>query len=244
MNASRAKTALALCTLGLQLGSSVASADPGGSWDDYYGDPMNQGYQPNQELPPQSRWEQAMPPERLFAGVDLGVPVVLDVDRDLIRPGVNLHGQGGIDLGYAAFFVHGGWRWIPVDFDRASKGHPQYDGEGREPLKNPYFGIGARLQVPNRTRLMPYVSGSVDFNFWNFNESETACAGGFYYWWCADYDVYRFTAGFSARGGLAVHVANGMYVDLGMGLSMSFQGDFFDRNEVWLEPFVGMAYRR
>jgi hypothetical protein len=184
------------------------------------------------------------PPSSMFGSFDIGVPVVLDVDRALIRPGANLHVQGGLDLGYVGFFIHGGWRWIPVDFDRASKGKPQYEGEGRDPLKNPYFGLGIRAQVPNRSRLIPYISASVDFNWWNFRESSAACSGGYYYWYCNDYDVYRFTPGFSGRIGSMVHVRHGMYVDFGLGMSVTLEGDFFDRTEYWMEPFLGIAMRR
>jgi hypothetical protein len=181
---------------------------------------------------------------RSFGAFDLGVPVLLNVDHDLLRPGVDLHAQGGVDLGYVAFFVHGGWRWFPVDFDRAtSAGNAQYSGNGREPLKNPYFGLGVRVQVPNQSRVLPYASGSFDFNFWNFNETGVACATGYYSWWCTDYNVYRFTPGFSGRVGAAVEVRNGLYIDLGVNVSMTFQGDFFEENQVWVEPFLGVMQR-
>jgi hypothetical protein len=181
---------------------------------------------------------------KMFASIDTGVPILLDVDRNLIRPGGNLHLQGGLDIGYVAFFLHSGWRGIPVDFDRAAKhGHPEYEGEGRDPLKNPYFGFGLRGQIPNRSPLLPYLSASFDFNFWNFRESAVACGGGYYYWYCNDYNVYKFTPGFSGRLGTAIDVARGVYLDLGVGMSMSFEGDFFDNNEVWLEPFMGVGYR-
>lgn len=178
-----------------------------------------------------------------FSGVDIGVPVVLDVDRELIRPGANLHLQGGVDLGYFAGFLHGGFRWIPVDFDRADQaGHDTYGGAGRQPLKNPYFGLGIRLQAPNPSRVLPYVSGSFDFNFWNFSETDVACVG-YIYWWCNSYDVYRFTPGFSGRAGIAVDLAAGLYIDLGVGMSMSFEGDFFDENMTWMEPYLGVLHR-
>lgn len=180
---------------------------------------------------------------RMFGGFDLGVPVIVDVDRDLVRPGVNLHGQGGLDLGYVAFFVHGGWRWIPIDYDRAAKaGQTQYAGGGREPLSNPYFGLGVRGQIPNRSRLLPYASASFDFNFWNLDETDIQCTG-YYYWWCSEYDVYRFSPGFSGRVGTAIEIRDSFYLDLGMGVSMTFEGNFFESNQAWLEPFIGVMQR-
>jgi hypothetical protein len=179
----------------------------------------------------------------MFGGVDLGVPVILDTDRDLVRPGVNLHVQGGVDFEYIAAFIHGGFRWVPLDFENASDtAHPEYEGIERSPLKNGYFGLGLRLQLPNRSRVLPYVSSSFDFNFWNFHEDELVCTG-YYYWWCAEKDVYRFTPGFSGRAGVAVQLRGSLYIDVGAGLSMSFEGDFFDRNEKWVEPYLGITQR-
>jgi hypothetical protein len=217
---------------------------PIATWDDFSSPGYQSQLDPAYGVTPGGDGPPVHPASRTFGSIDLGVPLMLDVDHDLIRPGVNLHAQGGLDLGYVAFFVHGGWRWIPVDFDRyAEKGHSQYEGEGRDPLKNPYFGLGVRGQIPNRSRVMPYASVAFDFNFWNFQETDIVC-GGFYYWWCADYEVYRFTPGFSGRLGLAVHIAQGLYVDLGMGASMSFEGDFFESNQAWVEPYAGVLMRR
>jgi hypothetical protein len=242
---------LAVCGLWLALvsGTQVGTAQvvptvPIATWDDFSSPGYQSQLDPAWGVSPTGDGPPIVPASRMYGGVDLGVPLMLDVDHDLIRPGVNLHLQGGVDLGYAAFFLHGGWRWIPVDFDRAADSkHPEYEGQGRDPLRNPYFGLGVRGQIPNRSRVMPYASVSFDFNFWNFHETELAC-GGYYYWWCADYDVYRFTPGFSGRLGLAVHIMQGVYFDFGMGASMSFAGDFFDQNQSWIEPFAGVLMRR
>lgn len=222
----------------------VVPTVPIATWDDFSSPSYQSQLDPAWGVSPSGDGQPIVPASRMYGGFDLGVPLMMDVDHDLIRPGANLHVQGGVDLGYAAFFLHGGWRWIPVDFDRAADAkHPEYEGLGRDPLKNPYFGLGVRGQIPNRSRVLPYASVSFDFNFWNFHETEFACTG-YYYWWCADYDVYRFTPGFTGRAGLAVYIAQGVYVDFGMGASMSFEGDFFDQNQSWIEPFAGLMTRR
>jgi hypothetical protein len=243
---------LVLLTLGqATLGalSSPVAADEGLGlgpmvWDDFGSAEYKGQLDPAWQASAPSSSPPVAPASRMFGGIDLGVPIMLDVNHDLVRPGVNLHAQGGLDLGYVAFFLHGGWRWVPIDFDRAAdNGHPEYSGEGRDPLKNPYFGLGVRGQIPNRTRLLPYASASFDFNWWHFQETEVAC-GGYYYWWCADYEVYHFTPGFSGRVGTAIYLKQGVYVDLGMAVSMSFEGDFFAKNQMWLEPFAGLLFRR
>jgi hypothetical protein len=84
---------------------------------------------------------------------------------------------------------------------------------------------------------------SFDFNFWNFNETDVACIGGYYSWWCSSYNVYKFTPGFTGRVGAAIEVRNGLYVDLGVNVSMTFAGDFFESNQTWVEPFLGVMQR-
>jgi hypothetical protein len=248
MNNKRVRRASFWFLCALASGAPTASAQlvptaPVATWDDFSSPSYQSQLDPAWGVSP-GEGPPIVPPSRMYGGFDLGVPLMLDVNHDLIRPGANLHAQGGIDLGYVGFFLHGGWRWIPVDFDRAAdNGHPEYAGEGRDPVSNPYFGLGVRGQIPNRSPVMPYASVSFDFNFWHFRETDVVC-GGYYYWWCADYDVYHFTPGFTGRVGLAVYITQGVYVDFGMATSMSFEGDFFGDNQMWIEPFVGVLTRR
>jgi hypothetical protein len=178
-----------------------------------------------------------------FVGLTVGVPIMLNTDSELIRPGGDFNVQGGINFGYVGAFLHGGWRFIPVDFDRAlDAGIDTYDRTGRDRLKNPYFGFGVRGQVPNRSRFVPYLSGAFDFNFWNFRESAVAC-GGYGYWWCGSYDVYRFTPGFTGRIGTTIALGRHTSIDAGLGMTMSFEGNFFESNQSWVEPYLGVVHR-
>lgn len=237
-----------LTLLVLVTSSRVAAQGSSGpvSWDDFNSPEYQSQLDPAYGISPYQSSESApiKPPGRMYGAFDIGVPIALDVNHELVRPGANLHLQGGLDLGYVGFFLHGGWRFVPIDFDRAAKhGHPEYSGQGRDPMTNPYFGVGIRGQIPNRTRLLPYASVSFDFNWWHFRETDVAC-GGYYYWWCADYNVYHFTPGFTGRLGLAVHIKQGFYVDFGANLAMSFKGDFFEDSQTWVEPFAGVLFRR
>ena len=227
----------------LMLASRAAAQS---EWPDFDSPSYTSQLDPAWGVQPAGKGPPIRPRNQTFGSFDLGVPILLgdNVDRDLIRPGVNLHVQGGLDLGYVGFFMHGGWRFVPIDFDRAAdSAHPQYEGEGRDPLKNPYFGMGVRAQIPNHSRVLPYISGSFDFNWWHFRDEDVYC-GGYYYWWCTTYNDYEFTPGFSGRAGLAVYLGDCAYVDVGLNTSMSFEGDFFTKNQVWAEPFLGMTCRR
>jgi hypothetical protein len=225
--------------IGLAFAGSHAAAQS--SVEDFESSSYQEQLDPALGVEPQ--YARSRPRYTAYSGADIGVPVVLNVDHDLIRPGANLHVQGGLDLNYFAAFLHGGWRWVPIDYGRAAEANnTTYGTDGRTPLKNGYFGLGLRGQVPNRSRVLPYASVSFDFNFWNLNEEDVACVG-YNYWYCYEYDVYRFTPGFSGRVGTAIELGNSVYVDFGVGLSMSFEGDFFDRNESWVEPYVGVMRR-
>lgn len=216
--------------------AAPAPSQPVG-YGNYYGRPTVVGTDELERPEPRPRFRQ-------FGQFTLGVPIVLDTDRNLIRPGATLYGAGGLEFDWIAVFFDGGFRWVPVDFDRAANaGETQYAGYGREPLKNFFFGPGIRFQIPNLNKVLPYVSGAFDFNFFNFRETAVAC-GGIYYWWCTAYNVWKFAPGFSGRVGVAVQVKSGVYVDLGAQLSMSFQGNFFPSNVSWVEPFVGITGRR
>lgn len=48
-------------------------------------------------------------------GFNIGVPIWLDVDRAVIRPGADLHFFGGYDIGYAMFGLDLGAMWTPID---------------------------------------------------------------------------------------------------------------------------------
>ena len=182
---------------------------------------------------------------KFYGLMAIGVPIFLDVNHELMRPGANLRFEGGLDLRYVAFFLDFGFRWTPVDFPRytSASGDTTYAGYGRSPMRSFYFGPGLRIQYPDAGRILPYASVALDLNWWNFWESGVSC-GGYYYWYCSSYSVYRFTPGFSGRLGAAIEIGAMTYVDLGFGLSMSFPGSFFDRNEKWIEPYIGFMHRR
>ena len=40
---------------------------------------------------------------RFQGGVEVGVPIFLDVDRDIVKPGASLKGWGGFDIGWIVF---------------------------------------------------------------------------------------------------------------------------------------------
>ncbi|MBW1763002.1 MAG: hypothetical protein JRJ64_16230, partial [Deltaproteobacteria bacterium] len=50
-------------------------------------------------------------------GLSIGVPIVLDVNRDNVRPGANINFFGGADFGWFVIGGDVGLQWTPIDLD-------------------------------------------------------------------------------------------------------------------------------
>lgn len=181
-------------------------------------------------------------PERhhrgLQGGFNIGVPLFRDVDTNVVRPGADLHGFGGYDIGYAMFGLDLGAMWTPIDLNNASM-VPPGTNLGRSPVTRLYFSPEVRVQVPNKSPILPYVAITFDANWWRFRETELACN----FWYCAQVKVFRFTPGFTAKGGIAFRIRQGVHIDVGFKYSLSGAGSFFLRREQWITPYVGILAR-
>lgn len=186
--------------------------------------------------------KEAKVPERhhrgLQGGINVGVPLFRDVDKDVVRPGADIHGFGGYDIGYAMFGLDLGAMWTPIDLREVSAAAPGTN-PGRSPVTRLYFSPEVRVQVPNKSPILPYVAITFDANWWRFRETEVECS----FWYCAQVKVFRFTPGFTAKGGIAFRIKEGVHVDVGFKYSMSGTGNFFLRREQWITPYVGVLAR-
>ena len=190
------------------------------------------------------------PPQPLYAEQDnnpnvgftwalqIGVPIFLDVPNDIVRPGADLSFFGAADFGYFAIGGAAGIGWTPIDLDQIPP--PTMGLAGRSPLTRLFLSIPEiRVQAPDLKVVLPYAGISFDMNFWNFRETEVVCN----FYWCSEFSVYRFTPGFTARGGLGFKVKHGIHVDLGLRYSYSGPGNFFRQHRQWLTPYVGVLVR-
>ena len=169
----------------------------------------------------------------------LGVPIWLDVDSSVVRPGADLNFFGGFDIGYAVFGLALGAMWTPINFRNIPGIGPGYD---RSPMTRLYFAPEVRVQVPNNTPLLPYVGITFDANWWRVKSTDIVC-GGTYYYYCARVAVFRFTPGMTAKLGLAFKVSTGSHIDIGVKYSLSGSGNFFFRREQWVTPYIGILFR-
>lgn len=169
--------------------------------------------------------------------LQIGVPIFLDVPRDVVKAGGDISFFGGADFG--SFIVGGaaGIGWNPIDLNNADIS----GASGRSPVTRLFLSVPeVRFQVPGLKVVLPYISGAFDINWWNFRETDLVCGA----WYCTRSSVYRFTPGFTGRGGLAFEAKGGIYVDVGLRYSFTGKGDFFQQSRWYLTPYVGVLLRR
>ncbi|MEM8605516.1 MAG: hypothetical protein AAGF92_00315 [Myxococcota bacterium] len=194
--------------------------------------------------PPQTYVPPAPPPKQKKVGftwgLQLGVPVFLDVPNDIVRPGADLSFFGGADFGYFVIGGATGIGWNRIRVPRTFNGQT-IPNPGDSPLTRIFISIPEfRVQIPDLKVVLPYVSGALDLNFWNFREVQIVCD----FYWCFAADVYRFTPGFTGRAGMGFQVNKAVYIDVGLRYSLSGKGEFFNEVRWWLTPYVGVIVRR
>ena len=173
---------------------------------------------------------------RFQGGAEAGVPIFLDVDRDVVRPGASLTGWGGADIGWVVFEMGFGLHWTFIDTDEV----PEFiRTDGLQPLIRIHFSPGVRFQVPTLDAVLPYITGVFDANLWQFEAFGDECP----WYYCRDEGRARFAPGFTGKVGLGIHLKGAVFLDVGMKYSLSGPGKFFDDTEWWLEPFIGFIYR-
>ena len=201
--------------------------------------PSPQSVEPAPESTPEPEPTEKVGASRGFqGGGNIGVPLFLDVDTDIVRRGADLHFFGGYDIGYVMFGANLGAMWVPVDGNNIPN-LPAGINPGRNPATRIYLSPEVRVQVPNKALFLPYVAMTFDMNWWHFKETGVACN----FWYCTEVNVFRFTPGFTAKAGIAFRMKRGAHLDVGMKYSYSGAGDFFRRKQQWVTPYVGFLIR-
>ena len=225
-------TAAAFASLLFAAGSSAQSAEEPAVVLEPVPEPEGGVFPQTSEIPEPGR-------EKRFGwSLDVGVPIFLNVDRDIFRPGFDTSWAGGLDIEYFVFGLGAGLMFTPIDLtnfvdDFGNSG-------GRRPMVRFYLFPQVRFQFPNRSLVLPYLSGAFDANFWSIHSSHLVC-DSFY---CGERELFRFTPGFTGQVGLGFHLKRGIHIDVGMKYSFSGKGVFFDSGQWWLTPYVGVLARR
>ena len=170
----------------------------------------------------------------------LGVPVFVSDEHDVASAGVSLAGRYGFQVnGYVVPQIGGGWQIQWVDINN----HPDYSSVpyNNRSFSMLYFNLGVRFQVPNESKLIPFASVNLDFNFWHLEGDSSISCGGYYYWWCGSYNNYHYEPGMSGRVGAMIKLNSGMALELGVRVATSFGTNVFASPETWLDPYIGFT---
>jgi hypothetical protein len=223
-----------LIATSLALAGLATSASAQGAWSSP--PPPSSAYpsRPVEQYPQPSPAKQQAMHRGLQGAFHIGVPIWLNVDRDVVRPGADLNIFGAYDMGYVAFGLGGGVMWTPINFDNIPE-----SGLDRRPLTRLYLAPELRVQIPNTTPIMPYVGATFDANWWRVAATDVIC-GAFY---CRRVAKFLFSPGMTIKFGLAFRVLQGTYLDLGVKYSLTGPGQFFTNREQWVTPYFGMLFR-
>ena len=187
---------------------------------------------------PESTLTSLARPVWMVTQLHMGVPLLLDVDREVIRPGANL----GLRLSVASRFfgggVHASYQWIPVE---SGARDPEFQTAGRTPLERAAFGAFVSLDGSNRSAFTPYLQGGFDAQLWRFDESEIVCD----FWSCTSAGAHRFAPALSGRlgGKFALAAKRHVFLDVGCETALSFKGSFFTARRGALMPYFGVGLR-
>lgn len=173
----------------------------------------------------------------LVSQLQVGVPLLLDTDRDVVRPGANLGGRFSVANRYFGGGIHGSYQWIPIEGGRSVS--PVIQAPERRPLRRATFGPFVSAEIPSAAIFTPYVHAGFDFNFWNYDDNALVCD----FWQCTSSNVYRFTPGFHGRlaGKVALTRRARVFLDLGLEAGVSFPGSFFSESQAWITPYLGIG---
>lgn len=220
----------------LSSASLPAAAQPTDDPDDPWGytapEPANPP--PTSELP-----ETKIVKTKFQWSLNVGVPLWLNVPNDVVRPGADLSWVGGVDIGYMVFGFGVGVMWTPINLRNFTDDNGE--SSGQSPLTRLYFFPEVRVQVPNKSLVLPYVSGAFDATWWHLHETGLTCDDFFF---CSNSSTFRFAPGFTGKVGLAFEIMRGVKVDVGMKYSLTGPGNFFTTQRWWLTPYVGVLVRR
>lgn len=230
------------CTLLVLLMATapVARADdeqlPEGSQPEYGKMPMaSQGSNPRLErrlsLQTRHRQDRTYRGPAGILGLQGGVPILVgsNVDKDIGRVGGSILGFGGVDFGFGALELGFGYMGVPTDpsgFESVTSQRLALD-------------IGGRVQVPNRSAVMPWLGFGFAAQWWKYDLSRGGCVSAF----CSTGGSFRFAPGFNVRAGLSILLGGLAAIEIGARYNISFEANGASNGNLqFVEPTLGFRF--
>ncbi len=156
------------------------------------------------------------------AALQFGVPMFLSNAKNALTAGYSFVGRFGWHVGNLVPELQLGYMSNDYDNDVSA-----FNTSGSS--SNSFFGFGARLLVPTRSVIMPFVAGHLNFNFWN-----------------SDYWNSHFAPGFDAEGGMLFRVHPVVAIEASVRVGQTFPGNYFvspyGGSQFWISPQLGATF--
>lgn len=220
--------------------ASLARADdaddlPPGSQPEYGKMPMaSEGRNPRLErrlsLQTRHRQDRTYRGPAGILGFQGGIPIFVgsDVDRDVVKAGGSILGFGGVDFGFGTIELEVGWMGNPTD-------PPGLDGVTAQRV---VLGLGGRVQVPNKSVVVPFVGFGFAAQWWKY-DLPIGCTALF----CSTGGSFRFAPGFNVRAGLSFLLGGVAAIEIGARYNISFETNgIATRNLQFVEPTLGFRF--
>jgi hypothetical protein len=225
--------------LAVVLAGSVAKADdelPAGAEPKYGEMPMaSEGRNPRLErrlsLQTRHRQDRTYRGPAGILGLQGGVPILVGsgVDEDVGRVGGSILGFGGVDFGFGAIELGFGYMGIPTNPDPF----------GSVTSQRLALDIGGRVQVPNRSSVIPFLGFGFAAQWWKYSLPVDGCASVF----CSTGGKFRFAPGFNVRAGLSILLGNLAAIELGARYNISFEANGVSNGNIqFVEPTLGFRF--
>jgi len=163
-------------------------------------------------------------------GFEGGVPIFIGdaLDSDVFKAGGSITGFGGVDFGFGTMEISVGYMGNPTD-------PPGMDGQS---LQRVALGIGGRVQVPNKSILIPFLGFGFAAQWWKY-DTLTGCALVV----CSTGDSFRFAPGFNVRAGVSILLGGVAAIEIGARYNLSFEGNQVStQNLHFIEPTLGFRF--
>ncbi len=218
----------------------VASADdatgfPAGAQPQYGKMPMaSEGTNPRLErrlsLQTRHRQDRTYRGPSGILGFQGGVPIFVggDVDRDVVKAGGSILGFGGVDFGYGTVELEVGWMGNPTS-------PPGFDSVTAQRV---VLGVGGRVQVPNRSAVLPFIGFGFASQWWKYD-----LPGGCTELFCSTGGRFRFAPGLNVRAGVSFLLGDVAAIEIGVRYNVSFDTNSIATGTLqFVEPTLGFRF--